>query len=273
MVLIEIGFFDSGKSLSDCKVVVIPVPYDGTVFYGKGCRGGPEAVLRASKFLESFDLECGFDVSEKVGFFTLPEVESVVSSPEDMIKKVEGVVSSVVKSGKLPLLLGGEHSITLGAVRCFNKSVSVLVFDAHLDYRDDFEGSKFSHACVVKRLVDEGFNVVVVGVRSCFDRVESVKFFKDLKDVEKILKSLSGEVYVSFDVDVLDPSIMPSTGAPEPGGLLWSEVASFLKVLSSKKKIVGVDFVELSPIPGFEAPNVLIAKLAYEFTGFIFQKQ
>jgi agmatinase len=249
-------------------VAVVPVPYDGTVFFGKGCRDGPEAILRASKFLESFDLECDFDISEKLGFFTLPEVEPIVSGPEKMIKKVEKAVGSVVKKGKFPLVFGGEHSISLGAVKCFDRSVSILIFDAHLDYRDSFEGSKFSHACVAKRMKDEGFNVVFVGVRSCFDRIDDVKFFKDLSDVQSVLDSLGEKVYVSFDVDSLDPSIMPSTGAPEPGGLLWNEVIAFFKVLSSKKKIVGMDFVELSPIPGFEAPNVLVAKLAYEAVGF-----
>ncbi len=269
------SFFDSGKSFEECRVAVVPVPYDGTVFFGKGCRDGPEAILKASKFLESFDLECGFDISEKVGFFTLPEVEPVVSGPEKMIESVENAVKEVVNKGKFPLVFGGEHSISLGAVRCFDKKVSVLVFDAHLDFRDDFEGSKFSHACVVKRLKDEGFNVVVVGVRSCFDNIsqEELRFFRNLSDVEGVLNSLGNEVYVSFDFDALDPSIMPSTGAPEPDGLLWREVVSFLRVLSSRKKIVGMDFVELAPIPGFEAPNVLAAKLVYESVGFAFRNK
>lgn len=272
-MILSDGFFDSGRSLKECRVAVIPVPYDGTVFYGKGCREGPEAILKSSRFLESFDLECGFDVSEKIGFFTLPEVEPVVSGPEKMIKKVEKTVGSAVKKNKFPLVFGGEHSISLGAAKCFDRSVSILVFDAHLDYRDSFEGSKFSHACVAKRMKEEGFNVVFVGVRSCFDRIDDVKMFKDLSDAQGVLDSLGNKVYVSFDVDALDPSIMPSTGAPEPGGLLWKEVVDFFKILGSRKTVVGMDFVELSPIPGLEAPNVLAAKLAYEAVGFVFKKE
>lgn len=267
------------------KIVVVPVPYDGTTSWKTGAREGPAAIISASRWLETYDEELRFDATS-LGFHTLHEIEPDYSSPEKIISAAEGVVSKVFAEKKFPLLLGGEHSVSIGAFRALKKhfpEASVLYFDAHPDLRDEFEGTKYSHACAARRALDLGFSMAQVGIRSVSSECAGVyeknahkvkpffAFNKDKWDVREITDFLSDEVYVSFDVDAFDSSLMPATGTPEPGGLAWSDAMRILDAVSRKKKIVGADVVELSPIPGMHACDFLAAKLAYKIVGYAFR--
>jgi agmatinase len=267
----------------DSRVVFIPVPYDLTSTYLAGSRRGPLAILEASTHMELFDEELNQE-TYRVGFHTLDSLEAAAVGPERMIALVEEYVQRVVRAKKFPVLLGGEHSITLGAARVMQKKcprVSFLQFDAHADLRQSYEGTPFSHACIGRRMAELG-PLVQVGIRS-LTREESrfinkgrVKtyFWHQLEGIprweEEVLSSLSPEVYVTIDLDVLDPAIMPATGTPEPGGLNWRALTALLRRVAREKKVVGFDVVELTPIPGLIAPDFLAAKLIYRFLGDIF---
>ena len=204
--------------------------------------------------------------------------------PEEIIKKVEEEVSSILKAKKFPVVLGGEHSITLGPVKALKKKFkdfSVLQLDAHRDLRDSFQGSRHSHACIARRII-ELTSLTQVGIRS-LSRDEADKKYKNLKTffmkdimkdvdwVEEVIESLdNNRVYVTIDMDVFDPSIMPSVGTPEPGGMGWYETLMLLKRLCQEKDVIGFDAVELSPMPANISPDFLTAKLIYKFLSYIF---
>ncbi|MFH0713433.1 MAG: agmatinase [Candidatus Micrarchaeota archaeon] len=265
------------------KAIVIPVPYDSTASYRAGTREGPNAIISSSRQLELFDLELDKNIFDEVGIYTLDELEPNVDSPRKNCDNVRNAVEYVVENNKLPIVLGGDHSITFGSVEAVKKkfqNVSILHFDAHSDLRDEFDGSKYSHACVMRRVSELGVKIVQVGIRSteeeCQDYIAKNKDkFKVFPAHEKakwktkdILAGLTDEVYISFDVDCLDPSIMPATGTPVPGGLLWADVVEILREVSAKKKIIACDFVELMPLPGFHAPDFLVANLVYKTIGY-----
>lgn len=264
--------------------VVLPVPYEATVTYGSGTRAGPPAIIEASRNLELFDEELLCDVAE-VGIHTLPPLEAVASGPEGMCARVEENVAALAAAGKLSIVLGGEHSITVGAVRGIRKAagnLSVLQIDAHLDLRETYEGSPYSHACCMRRLVEEGIPVAQVGIRSFSE--EEYLFAKErgltivtarealTEDPEetaaRVLDALSDLVYVTLDVDGLDPSVIPSTGTPEPGGLGYYETLHILRTVATNKRIVGFDIVELAPRPGDMAGPFTCARLAYKMIGY-----
>jgi len=265
------------------RVVLIPVPYDLTSTYIAGSRRGPLAILEASTHLELFDEELNQE-TYRVGLHTLDSLEASASGPETMIALVEEYVHRVVRAKKFPVLLGGEHSITLGAARALKKKaprLSFLQLDAHADLRDSYEGTPFSHACIGRRLAELG-PLVQAGIRS-LTREENLylskgpvkTFFWHLLEEtprweEEVLSSLSEEVYVTIDLDVLDPAVMPATGTPEPGGLTWKSLTALLRRVARERKVVGFDVVELTPIPGLIAPDFLAAKLIYRFLGEIF---
>ena len=270
-------FSEFGKS----KAVVLPVPYDATSSYGGGARNGPQAIISASRNMELFDLELGREPAE-VGIFTLDELEPSTASPEKNAKRVEDAVSKIAEAKKFPLLLGGEHSISIGAIRALKKKhgkFTILQFDAHPDLRDEYEDSKYNHACVMRRALEEGCNLVQVGIRSvCKDDYSFMQknkktimtfFAKDMDewDVSQIVSSCSENVYISFDLDALDTSIMPSTGTPEPDGMFFAEAVEIISEVCKQKKIIGADVVELAPIPGLIAPDFLSARLAYKIIG------
>ncbi len=267
----------------DCRVVFLPVPYDLTSTYGTGSRRGPLGILEASTHMELFDEELKTDTS-RLGFHTLDPLEALSSGPADMVRQIREYAAPVLEAGKFPVLLGGEHTVTLGLAGALQEKYPALSFvqlDAHADLRDEYEGTPFSHACVARRLAEMG-PLVQVGIRSlstdedAFLKEAPVKtfFWHDLAETpgwpEKI-PGVTGDVYVTIDLDVLDPAIMPSTGTPEPGGLNWRELLAFLRRLSRTARIVGFDVVELSPIPGLIGPDFLAAKLIYRFLGYIFQ--
>ncbi len=278
-----------GGSDNDCslyeksKVVIMPVPYGKTVSFRKGTENGPRAILGASNSLELFDEELGKD-TYKIGIHTLGELEAQDLSSEEMIAQVQKKTSSLIKDSKFPVIIGGEHSVTIGAVNALlraHKHVSVLYLDAHYDLRDNYNGSKLNHACVARRL-SEMCRVVIVGARNLskeeknFLPNSNVSVFNvyDILDMhnwkEKIKDSLSDNVYISIDLDVFDTSVMPSVGTPEPGGLGWYEVLELVRFVIEYKNIIGFDVVELCPIKDMVAPDFMAAKLIYKLLGYNF---
>lgn len=266
---------DFGKA----RVVVLPVPYDSTVCYAPGTRNGPHAIISASRNMELYDEELGWEPA-RVGIHTLDELEPSKESPNETVRRVEEAVKEILKSKKFPLILGGEHSISLGAVRAvseFYNELSVLQLDAHSDLRDEFEGTKVGHTSVMRR-ISETCHTVQVGIRSMskeeaeFARKKKLQLFyaKDFRP-NAVVKLLKRNVYVSIDMDVFDPSEVPAVGTPEPGGLHWHEVLSLLKKVASQRNVVGFDVVELCPIPGDVSSDFLAAKLAYKFIGYVFK--
>lgn len=266
----------------ECRVVVVPVPYDGTTSFKGGTREGPRAIIEASRYLEDYDVELEREVY-RVGIYTMPEVEPHVGSPEGMVERVKRVVEPWVSKGKLLALLGGEHSISVGAVKALHESysdLSVLYLDAHADLRDEYMGSGFSHACTARRIW-EICPLVEVGVRSlsqeemCFIQQERLKVYLQGEgrqqgswDVAEVVGGLSGQVYVSIDLDVFDPSLMPAVGTPEPGGMGWEPVLSLLRAVCRERSVVGFDVTELCPGAGPPSCAFIAAKLAYKVMGY-----
>jgi agmatinase len=277
------GLEDEFAALERAHAVVLPVPYDFSTTYQSGTRWGPRAILSASQNMELWDEELG--PTYRTGIHTLPEVEPTAEGPDAMADRVEQATSWILDQGKLPVVLGGEHSITAGTVRAALRKfpkLSVLQLDAHADMRDRYLDSKYSHACVMRR-VREIAPAASVGIRS-FSEEEaqqlrmrpvpmwSPRQFRALQgDWTPILAALSDEVFVTFDLDALDPGILPGTGTPEPGGLDWYEAVDLLARVASKKRIIGFDVVELSPIAGQVASDFLAARLTYRMIGLALQ--
>jgi agmatinase len=263
------------------ETVLVPVPFDSTTSFKSGARHGPRAIINSSQQLEDFDVELGRDISD-AGIYTAQEIEPNVDSPEAMIERVRLVTSHFMAQGKLVGLLGGEHTVTIGGVSAAlekHPDLTVLYLDAHADMRDEYMGSKWSHACVARRL-SEKVPLVEVGVRSMSE--EEVQFVDEsgmpvflwppMVEIEKlaadVIEKLGSSVYVSVDLDVLDPSIMSAVGTPEPGGMGWHEVTTLLSKVAEQRQIVGFDIVELSPNEGPEACAFTAAKLAYKMIGY-----
>ena len=269
----------SETDLSIARVVVVPVPYDGTTSYRSGARHGPAAIISASRHLEDYDLELDRDIS-LVGIHTAPAIEPAASGPEATIRRVRDAVSQLSTDGKLVALLGGEHTITVGAVQALvdiYPDLSVLYLDAHADLRDWYMGTRWGHASVARR-VHELCPLVEVGVRSLSaEEMELIRdaripvFWKSASNSNMsadVVKSLSPTVYVSIDLDVFDPSVVAAVGTPEPGGLTWDEVTHLLRAVGAQREIVGFDITELSPAEGPEAGAFAAAKLAYKLMGY-----
>jgi len=263
------------------SVVILPVPYDATVEWHSGTREGPRSIINASQYLELYDIEMDREFYS-TGIHTLPEVEPTMNSPEQMIDRVHHIATNLLESNKFIVMLGGEHSLTVGMVRAMAKrfqDISVLQLDAHADLRDEYLGTKYSHACVMRR-VAELCPITQVGIRSLsleehefLTQYGKEPFYADglVLDAgfwDDLLSSLSSRVYISIDIDVLDPSIMSAVGTPEPGGLGWHQLLSILRTVASQKKVVGVDLVELCPNEGPSSCVYLAAKLVYKLIGY-----
>lgn len=262
--------------------VVVPVPYDLTSTYQSGSRRGPASILEASANMELYDEELGREIY-LAGIHTLSPLEVDARGPAEMVAAVRRNISLVLASGKIPVMLGGEHSISFGAVQAMKEKyprISVLQLDAHADLRDAYQGSPYSHAAVGRRIA-EVCPLVQAGIRS-FSAEEaafllegkvqtfSCDFIRREKGwQEKVCEYLSGDVYVTIDLDVLDPAVMPATGTPEPDGLSWREVLGLCRELSRRCRIRGFDVVELAPIPGMVAPDFLAAKMIYRLMGYL----
>lgn len=267
----------------EAKVVFLPVLYDLTSTYTPGARRGPLAILEASTHLELFDEELKVETFQ-IGLHTLDPLEAVACGPQEMVQQVRLYAQKILAADKFPVLLGGEHTVTLGmaqAIKDKYPQISFLQLDAHADLRADFEGTKFSHACVGRRLAELG-PLVQVGLRSLSkeenDFLKESKivsfFWHELEEIpaweERVCAALSSPLYVTIDLDVLNPAVMPAVGTPEPGGFDWKSLGKLLRLISRKKKIVGFDVVELTPVPGLVSPDFLAAKLIYRFLGEIF---
>ena len=268
------------QSYEKAKFVVLPVPYDSTMSYGSGSRDGPDTIIRASRHIELYSEELGFSPAD-AGIYTLEQLEPDVSGPEAMVKRIAREVSIIIDDGKVPLLLGGEHTVALGAVMAIANAgddFSVLHFDAHSDSREEFMNSKYSHACVMARIRDMCKSTYSVGVRSIDEQGYSkyskdILYMKDMRTmsdeaiVNSISKHIKENVYITIDLDVLDPSEMPSVGTPEPGGMRYTSLINILSGVLKGRKLIGADISELAPIPGMRAPDYLAAKLAYGLVG------
>ena len=265
------------------KVIILPVPYEGTVTYGSGTSNGPKAIISASKHIEFFDDELNCE-PYVLGIHTLPDLDVEGKEPHEIFDIILNTGRNLIDKEKLIVMIGGEHSITPGMVSAFSErynDLSVLQLDAHADLRNEYYGTKYNHACAMRRVL-ESCPAVQVGIRSLSlperklieqDRL-NVFFMRDIRSdpewMDKAIEKLSDNVYITIDLDVFDPSIMPSVGTPEPGGLLWDETIIFLRKIAEKLTIVGADIVELSPIRDYIAPDFLAAKLIYKLIGYAF---
>jgi agmatinase len=264
------------------KFAVIPVPYDLTSTYQSGSRQGPAAILAASANMELYDEELR-KVTYREGIFTASPIEVDARGPDRMVGAIRQVVSDVLMDSKIPVLLGGEHSITLGAVQAVQSlypDLTVLQFDAHADLRESYQGTPYSHACIARR-IQEICPLVQAGIRSMseeeaiFIKEQAIKTFSadfildEPAWIEKICEHLTGDIYITIDLDVMDPAFMPSTGTPEPGGVSWRDVLKLVRGAAKKCRIRGFDVVELSPIPGHVAPDFLAAKMIYRIMGYL----
>lgn len=259
---------------SGCRFHIIPAPLEDTVSYGGGTAWGPEAILEASYYLEAFD---GESCPCEQGIYT--------QDPADDLEAIESAVSRVLQLGGLPIVLGGEHTVTLGALRAFKaagEEFGVVQFDAHADLRDEYEGSKLSHACVMRRVLDDlGLPLFQIGVRALSPAEHQLRRERGIPALDAVAIARGGipqvllpdgfpkKIYLTFDVDGFDSSIMPATGTPEPGGLTWREVSRCFELLTGEARIIGADFVELAPLPNFPAPDFTVARLIYNLMGLI----
>ncbi|MBI4029038.1 MAG: agmatinase [Candidatus Blackburnbacteria bacterium] len=267
------------QTFAEAKVVVFPVPYSSTTYWNPNTKDGPRALIEASRHLELFDQELQKDTSQ-VGIFTLDPISLSKNAPKEALEQIKDVVEQILTVGKFPLVLGGEHSISYGTVAAATEkyqNLSVLQLDAHSDSRSAFEGTKYHHGTVVRRIIEDlKLPVTQVGVRSISQEeweyieksCEKDIFFAPELPIKEIVSTLNDNVYLSFDLDFLDPSIMPATGTPEPGGFSFYQALELLKTVARENNIVGADILELSPLPGVSAPDFLAAKLAYKIIGY-----
>jgi N1-aminopropylagmatine ureohydrolase len=277
-----LGIPEAENGLETARVVVLPVPYERTVSYGVGTRNGPASILEASHYVELYDDELDEEVA-RVGIHTLPPWLPDRMEPDACVEGLEGIVAELLAKPRFVLTLGGEHAIATGPVRAHHRrypDLSILHFDAHGDLRDEYEGDRHSHACAARRFLETGAPSVHVGIRSIsrdevlFAREKGLLIISNrrLPNVDEwmpeALERLTGSVYVTFDVDFFDGSLVPGTGTPEPGGGTWEQALEILRHVATAKRIVGADVVEHAPMPGNRAPDFLVAKLCYKLLGY-----
>jgi agmatinase len=265
------------------SIAILPVPYDGTATWMKGSNRGPQAILDASANMELYDIETDSEVFKR-GIVTMDFVQCP-NDPEDMVTVVYKCAKPILADGKFIVGIGGEHTVSVGLVRAAAekfRDLSVLQFDAHSDTRNEYEGSRYNHACVMSR-IGELCPYVQAGIRSMdsseLERLNRDRTFfahemlKDSRVIPNILKALTQNVYITIDLDVFDPSVMPSTGTPEPGGLDWYVLIELIESVVREKNIVAMDVTELLPNPANKAPDFMAAKLVYRVLSMIFAKR
>jgi agmatinase len=280
----EISSFDSSR------IAVLPVPYEHTVSYGGGTRRGPAGILKASQYVEFYDEELERELCSDVGIATIAPLELGKSTHQRALDLIERPVRDLLDAGKFVVTLGGEHTISWAPVKAHLErypDLCVLQFDAHSDLRESYQNSPFSHACVMARIAEivDPRRIIQVGIRAqCIEEAQFIRArgittlyahqIRDARDErqwhDRVLGKLTPHVYVTFDVDGFDPSIMPSTGTPEPNGLFWSEVMHLLRRVGETATIVGCDVVELAPVPGVSHPDLTAAKLTYKLMNYAF---
>ena len=277
------GALPHAKSFDDSRVVFLPVPVDRTTSYVQGTRNGPREILQASSHMELWDEELGVDIHD-IGLFTLPEMELPFGELQPLMDEIRRVASEILTRDKFLVTLGGEHSITpplVAAAAAKYPGLHVLQIDAHADLRDCYMGTPHNHACAMRRSL-EFAPITQVGIRSMSTeeaavagRLKTTIFYDhDMRRepdwITRIVESLRDPVYITIDVDGMDPAIMPATGTPEPGGLSWYEMLALLRATMTRRTVVAFDIVELSPLPGIMAPNFLCAKLIYKMLTYQF---
>lgn len=262
---------------------IIPVPYEKSVSYGTGTAQGPSAILESSQQLELFD---GISIPAEHGICTHPAIDCD-GNPEEVLQRITKAVTGVLKLEKIPVLLGGEHTVSAGAFGTIQKSgknFGIVQFDAHADLRDTYEGTPDSHACVMHRALDLNIPVFQIGVRSLSYEEHLLRKTADIGYLDAAAIHASGiparilppgfpdHIYITVDVDAFDPAVMPATGTPEPGGLGWYQIFEILASIIKEKNVIGFDVVELAPIAGLIAPDFTVARFIYNLFGMITRK-
>lgn len=283
------GLPEEHSQYETSRAVIFPVPLERTTTYEQGTRNGPSAILKASQNMELYDEELELEPYKEIGIHTLPPIDTMDGSLDEVITELFTAECGLLDDDKFPVALGGEHSLTpplVSAVAKKYKNLSVLQIDAHADLRDEYQGNPASHACAMRRVL-EFCPAVQVGIRSLsIEEAQAIPHLRTkvywandivrapLKSwIAKVLSDLSPNVYVTIDLDGFDPSIIPATGTPEPGGLDWHQVTSLVRAVAQHKKIVGMDVVELLPQPGEHASDFLAAKLVYKCLGYVFCRE
>ncbi len=274
------GIKDKFASFESSKILLQSIPYDGTSTWGKGADKGFAAFMDAAENMELYDIETDSQVYEK-GIVTVEELNSF-SSPEDMYTQTYIRTKELLKTNKFLTFFGGEHSISIGIIKAFNEhydNLSILQIDAHADLRPSYEGTPYNHACALHE-ARHSCNLIQVGIRSMdssekeFMDYSKVYFADAILDNEKWIQEsidqMTENIYITFDLDALDPSIMPATGTPEPGGLEWPTTLKYLRQVFKQKNVIGFDIVELAPIENLNSPQFLAAKLYYKMLSYKF---
>ena len=280
---------EAQTTYQQAKTVILPIPYEKTTTYRKGCENGPEAIITASDQLEAYDIELEREVCHSTGIYTTEAIASTKLNreltPEMMLETVTSKVSELIADGKFVIALGGEHSITAAVVKAYQQVLSepftVVQIDAHGDLRHSYEGSIYNHACVMRRVLDLGLPILPVGIRSiCLSEAKLIKqqqipvvWAKDIYRrsnwIEKAIAHITTDkVFITIDLDGLDPSLMPGVGTPEPGGLNWYELTKFLRSLFTKHQVIGGDVMELAPTSDSVVSEFTAAKLVYKLIGY-----
>jgi agmatinase len=271
------------------KVVILPIPYETTTTYRKGCQNGPAAIIKASEQLEAYDIQLEQEICQKTGIFTVEAIADTRInpnlSPEAMIDITTKRVSELIADGKFVIALGGEHSITAGVVQAYQQLLSepftVIKIDAHGDMRHSYEGSIYNHACVMRRVLDMGLPTLPVGIRSiCLEEAELIKeqqipviwaedIYYDSDWLKKAIAKITTEkVFITIDLDGIDPGLMSGVGTPEPGGLNWYELTKFLQTVFKQFQVIGCDVMELAPTSDSVVSEFTAAKLIYKLIGY-----
>jgi agmatinase len=279
-----LGLPDEHCQYETSAAVILPIPYEATVSYGQGARNGPRAIIEASRQVELYDRELNAEPAIQHGIHTLPFLAPVNAGPEATVAAIAACAEEHLKAGKLLVGLGGEHSVSAGIARALQATHGNFVMvqiDAHSDLRDEYEGSAYSHACVAKRVLDMGATVIQLGIRSiCREEIDLIHsernrlrvFFAEDVHAGQYQRALAGlvrgkTVFLTIDVDGMDPSIVPATGTPEPGGLSWFQTLEIIRMVVTEANIAAIDCVELAPIPTSHASDFLVAKLVYKTIG------
>jgi agmatinase len=280
---------EAQTTYEEAKVVILPIPYEKTTTYRKGCQNGPEAIVIASEQLEAYDLELEQEVCQQTGIFTTEAIANTKLNPdldpEMMMEIVSNRVSELITDGKFVIALGGEHSITAAIITAYQQRLSqpftVIQIDAHGDMRHSYEGSIYNHACVMRRVLDMGLPTLPVGIRSiCLEEAQLIKqqqipvvwaqdIYQNSDWIEQAIALISTKkVFITIDLDGLDPSSMPGVGTPEPGGLNWYELIKFMRAIFARHEVIGCDIMELAPTSDSVASEFTAAKLVYKLIGY-----
>ena len=273
----------------DAEAVILPIPYEKTTTYRKGCQYGASAIINASDRLEAYDIELKQETCIKTGIYTLEAIADTrinpTITPEDMLRRTTDAVSSAIADNKFAIVIGGEHAITYGVVKAYQQALSepftVVQIDAHGDLRHSYEGSIYNHACVMRRIVDLDLPILPVGIRSISQEEAQLIARKKIpviyaRDIYRnrswrfraIANIPTEKVFITIDLDGLDPSLLPGVGTPQPGGLNWYELTQFLKQLFLQKEVIGCDVMELAPLKDSVVSEFTAAKLVYKLIGY-----